>query len=388
MRLLFLTSRVPYPIEKGDKLRVFNFIKEMSKYHEVYLFAIDESNTSDENIQVLKQYCKSVEIFPISKFDIACNIVTGIFKGLPLQVAFYTNKAGIKAFNNFCKDIHPDHIFCQLLRVTEYVKDICYPNKTIDIQDTMSVNIARSNKKRSFIVRPIFNLEEKRLKKYEYELFNLYNNKIIITESDRILYPHPRREEIHIVPNGVDYEYFTHDTEVNKDIDLVFTGNMGYKPNIDAAFYLIEKILPIVYKVIPDIKVAIVGTNPPKSLVNKANKNIEVTGWVKSVKDYYSRAKVFIAPMRIGTGLQNKLLEAMAMNLPCITTPLANNSLKATDKTEILIGNDEVQLADSIINLLKDNTLNDTIAKNGNLFVRSTYNWQTVGEQINRIITT
>lgn len=388
MRLLFLTSRVPYPIEKGDKLRVFNFIREMSKYHEVHLFAIDESNTSAENIKVLQQYCKSVKIFPICKFDIARNIVAGIFKGLPLQVAFYTNKKGINAFKEYCKDVNPDHIFCQLLRVTEYVKDIYYPNKTIDIQDTMSVNIARSNKKRSIFVRPIFNLEEKRLIKYEHDLFTIYNNKIIITESDRVLYPHPRREEIHIVPNGVDYEYFTVNETANKDIDLVFTGNMGYKPNIDAAFYLIDRILPLVYREIPDIKVAIVGTNPPKSLINKRNKNIDITGWVKSVKDYYSRAKVFIAPMRIGTGLQNKLLEAMAMNLPCITTPLANNSLMATDQKEILIGNDETQLAKCIVNLLKDKALSDTIAENGNKFVRSTYNWETVGQQINTIITT
>ena len=144
--------------------------------------------------------------------------------------------------------------------------------------------------------------------------------------------------------------------------------------------------MPIVKSEKPDVKIAIVGANPSHKLMKLQSDNVVVTGWVNDMRDYYMRAKVFIAPMRIGTGLQNKLLEAMAMRLPCITTQLANNSLKAADNTEILIGDDANSLANNIIRLLNDNNLAQQIADNGCQFVHRTYNWQNVGQTINHLI--
>ena len=385
MRLLVLTSRVSYPIEKGDKLRAFNFIRELSKYYDIFLFSIDEAKSSEESLNVLRQYCKDIRIFPISKGRIMVNLARTMFQKIPFQVGYYTSKKSIDALRQYYDEVKPDHIFCQLLRVTEHVKDIDIP-KTIDIQDTMSVNIARSAKKVNILRRTFYNIEVRRLKRYEHDIFSIYDNKIIISDADRKLYPHPNKEQISIVPNGVDFSYFKPKDDIIKDIDIVFTGNMGYTPNIDASEFLIKKIMPIVKSEIPDVKIAIVGANPSHKLMKLQCDNVIVTGWVNDMRDYYMRAKVFIAPMRIGTGLQNKLLEAMAMRLPCITTPLANNSLKAADNTEILIGDDASSLANNIIRLLNDNKLAQQIADNGCQFVHRTYDWQNVGQTINHLI--
>ena len=388
MRLLILTSRVPYPIEKGDKLRVYNFIKELSKYNDIYIFALDENNTSDDCIDHLKKYCKSIKILKISKKDIMINIMRGMFNGLPLQVNYYTSPYGINIFRKYVNEIKPDHIFCQLLRVTEYVKCLDIP-KTIDIQDTMSVNFARSANKNiisNIFTNSIYKFESNRLKKYEYHLFNIFNNKIIISQPDKDLYPHPDRCNISIIPNGVDYSYFIPDNNVKKDIDVIFTGNMGYKPNIDGTFFLVNKIMPELKRSRPDIKIMIVGTNPPKKIRQLQSDNVTVTGWVNDIREYYSRAKVFIAPMRIGTGLQNKLLEAMSMKIPCITTPLANESLGATSNENILIGKDKYTLAKHILSLLDDINYANTIASNGYNFVHKHYNWDNAGKKLNSIM--
>ena len=388
MRILFLTSRVPYPIEKGDKLRTFNFLRELSKYHEIHLFALDEYNTAQDDINVLRNYCKSIKVFKISKFEIYRNVVTGFFKKLPLQVAYYTNNDGIASFREYYRDVAPDIVFCQLVRTSEYIKDddINIP-KIVDIQDTMSVNVARSAKKGNLPERPILMLEAARMKEYENKIFNSYDKKIIISANDRQLYPHKDRNEIFVVPNGVDRTFFQPDENVTKDIDILFLGNIGYRPNIDASLFLIKEILPRVKVEFPNVKVAIAGVNPPKKIVKLQDENVMVTGRVDDIRTYYNRSKIFLAPMRIGTGLQNKLLEAMSMKLPCITTPLANESLKGKSGKNILVGRDAQTLAQHVTSLLKDRHAADEIADNGYNFIIKNYDWQAIGQKLNEIIT-
>src|SRR5690606_11819352 len=120
---------------------------------------------------------------------------------------------------------------------------------------------------------------------------------------------------VYIIKNGVDFKYFK-STETEKTIDILFTGNMAYPPNVDAAEYLITQILPLVYKKLPHVKVAICGINPDRRIKKLHSKQVLITGWVPDMRLWYNKSKVFVAPMRIGSGLQNKLLEAMAMQIP------------------------------------------------------------------------
>jgi len=384
MKILVLLSRVPYPIEKGDKLRAYNFVRELSKYNEVHLFAVDECNTSEQSIEHLAQFCKTITIVPVTKFQTYSNAVRAFLKGLPLQAGYYFSKKINKIFQSKLKEIEPEHIFCQMIRVNEYVKSVDIP-KTIDIQDTMSLNFARSAKQLGFLKKMVYKIEAKRLQKYENQLFDNYNNRILISESDRLHYPHKNRNEIKIITNGVDYEFFKPIFR-EKTVDVIFTGNMGYIPNIDGSLFLIKDILPILIKEKPDIRIMIAGANPHTGIRQLASENVPITGWVEDIRECYACAKVFIAPMRIGTGLQNKLLEAMAMQIPCITTSLANESLKAKNNEDILIADDKEGLAKHIINLLDNKELADAIALNGHNFVKSNYNWNEAGKELNNII--
>ncbi len=386
MKIVVLLPRVPYPTIKGDKLRSYNFIRELSKEHEIHLFAIDEEKTKEEDINHLKQFCASIYIAPISKSTIFINVIKAFFKGLPFQVGYYYSKSVHKKFNDYLNKVKPDRIFCQLIRVAEYVKDIKDIKKTIDIQDTMSVNVLRNSTSSNWLKKHIFKIESKRLVKYENKIFDYFDNKVIISKPDRSLYPHANKDDIEIIPNGVNYNFFK-PLDVEKEVDVVFTGNMGYIPNIDGSLFLIKEILPILQEKKPNIKIMIAGANPPLKLKNLASDNVIITGWVKDIRDCYAKAKVFIAPMRIGTGLQNKLLEAMAMKLPCITTSIANNSLGATDNESILIGKTKEELANNILTLLNDDNKAKEIANNGYQFVINNYNWEVNSKKLGEIIT-
>jgi glycosyltransferase involved in cell wall biosynthesis len=282
------------------------------------------------------------------------------------------------------QEVKPDHVYCQLIRTAEYARKLPYP-KTLDYQDVFSKGIERRMKTSSFYLLPVLYLEHKRLLKYERRIFDCFDNKTIISKPDRDLIPHPDRGSISIVINGVDTDYFR-PREVKKDIDVVFTGNMGYPPNVNAAEFLVKEIMPLVQIRYPDVTVALAGATPHPKLLALRSDRVIVTGWVDDMREYYARSKIFIAPMRIGTGLQNKLLEAMAMRLPCITSDLANQALQAEPGKQILTGSSAMELATDVICLLSDPELAGRIAEQGHRFVRGKYDWQAATAQLERIM--
>jgi sugar transferase (PEP-CTERM/EpsH1 system associated) len=384
MKLFILLPRVPYPTEKGDKLRAFNQIKQLSKNHEIILCALNDSVLHEKALSVLSKYCKSVHIIHISKITIVFNLIKTIFTDKPLQVGYYYNKetAGkIKEIIDFHK---PDHIFCQLIRVAEYVKGISIP-KTLDYQDVFSKGVERRLDSSPSYIRPFLRLEHKRLLKYEHDVFSEFDNRIIISKPDRDHIPHPDREKIVVVPNGVDTDFFK-PIESEKEFDLVFTGNMGYPPNINAAEFLVLKILPFVLKRKPDITLLIAGASPHLRVSVLKSSNVDVTGWVSDMRECYAAARIFIAPMQLGTGLQNKLLEAMAMQVPCITSPLANLALQAKENEEILIANTPEEYADHILMLLNNPARSKEIAMNGYNYVLRNYSWERETAKIEELI--
>ena len=301
-----------------------------------------------------------------------------------MQVGYFYSSKANKKIHQLVAEIKPDHIFCQLIRVAEYAKDIDIP-KTLDYQDVLSKGVERRLKKSRFYWRPILKLEYKRLLKYENKVFSWFDNKTIISIPDRDFIPHPEKEKIEIIINGVDTEFFK-PIPIEKEYDLVFIGNMGYPPNVNASEYLVKEILPIVRQTKPNIKVVLAGATPHPSVLALKGNNVHVTGWVEDIRECYAKARIFIAPMQIGTGLQNKLLEAMAMKIPSITSPLANYALEAKNGKEILIGNSPQEYANLIIQLLDDAHLNETIAKNGNLFVYKNYDWDAATEKLENLI--
>lgn len=384
MKLFILLPRVPYPTEKGDKLRAFNQIKQLSKNHDIILCALNDSVLHAKAIPVLSRYCKSVHVIPISKITIIFSLIKTIFTDKPLQVGYFYNKPTarkIKALIDFHK---PDHIFCQLIRVAEYVKGFPIP-KTLDYQDVFSKGVERRLDSSPSYIKPFLKLEHKRLLKYEHDIFSVFDHKIIISKPDRDQIPHPDREMIVVVPNGVDTDFFK-PIESKKEFDLVFTGNMGYPPNINAAEFLVLKILPIILKRRPGISLLIAGANPHLRISVLKSANVEVTGWVSDMRECYAAARIFIAPMQIGTGLQNKLLEAMAMQVPCITSPLANQALQAKENEEILIARTPEEYADQVLLLLTNPDKSREIAMNGYNYVLRNYSWEKETAKIEELI--
>lgn len=386
MRIFVLLSRVPYPLEKGDKLRAFNQIKELAKSNELILCSLNPDSNLDKQkaFSELQPYCHSINFLDLPMHLRLWNMAIAFFGKIPIQAGYFYNKKAASEIHRLVNTYKPDHIYCQFIRTTEYVKNIKI-KKTLDYQDVLSYGIKRRLKDTSLFTKPFFKMEYMRLLNYEREVFDYFDNKTIISIPDKNLIPHKRREEIHVIPNGVNHSYFK-PLNKEKTFDVVFTGNMAYPPNVDAAVYLIKGIMPFVWKKMPKTKVLLAGASPVKKVLSLQSKLVKVSGWMDDIRDSYSSARIFIAPMRIGTGLQNKLLEAMSMKIPSITTPLANDALQAKEGTEILIGVDATELAFQIIKLLNNEKFYNNIAQNGYNFVHNNYCWEKATEKLNEII--
>jgi polysaccharide biosynthesis protein PslH len=393
VKLLVLTSRFPYPLEKGDKLRIFHQIRELSQRHEIILCALTEEIVQDADYQQVMPFCSQIHIFHLSKMTIFLNILAGILRGLPFSVSYFFNRKIQKSILAIAEKENPNHVYCQLVRTSEYFKETPYP-KTLDYMDAFSVGMRRRSEDESWILRPFYALESKLLKKYETSIFPYYNNLTIISEQDKSLMLE-REVNVKVVPNGVDTDYFKPIHEQKPPpiyifssirYDIAFVGNLGYYPNIQAAKYLVHQLLPLLKKHKPDIKILLAGARPSQEVELLANENVDIKRDLEDIREAYAAAQIFVAPIFHGSGQQNKILEAMAMGLPCITTTLVNNAILAKPNEEILTADTEGVFVEQILNLLQDIDYQLIIKANGRKFVKTHYSWHTATKVLNDLM--
>ena len=381
-KLLVLLSRIPYPLDKGDKLRAFHQIKDLNASYQVILCCLSTHKIDPEAERKLKAICFELKIIQLGYAGILWRLFLALFNDKPFQVAYFYSKKAQQELDAIIERHLPKRFFCQLIRVAEYAKKYSIFSKTLDYMDALSIGMERRAEKAPFYLKPIVSVEAKRLRNYEEKMFQYFEKKVIISQADKEHLTHSNATEIAVIPNGIDTEFFKSDNR-SKKTDILFTGNMGYLPNVESAQYLVKNILPILNS---DIAVQICGKSPSYKVRSLAASNVEVTGWVNDIRTAYDEAKIFVAPLMLGSGLQNKLLEAMAMGLPCVTTPLANNALGAIPEEEILIASNEAEFKTQIERLISDPDLSNKIAENGHAFVTKNYNWQACNRRLMEVI--
>jgi len=376
MRIFVLLSRIPFPLEKGDKLRAFHQIKSLSRNNEIILCALNPIRNSDKQqaFSQLQPYCRSVTFIDLPFIARVFNIIKAYIKGLPLQVGYFYSGKAARKIHQLIEEYKPDHLYGQLVRTAVYLMDEPIL-KTLDYQDAFSYGLKRRARASSFFLKYLLRFEYRRLAAFETRVFDLFDTKTIISEQDKELIPHSRKAEIKVIPNGVDLAFFSA-VEMEKKQEIVFTGNMNYPPNVDAAIFLVHKIMPLVWAKAPKTKLLLAGSQPHPKVKRLANKRVIVSGWMDDIRPAYASSLIFIAPMRLGTGLQNKLLEAMAMRIPTVTTSLADAALQARDGKETMIGDTARELATHLLALLNNPEKREAIADNALAYVQKKFDWE------------
>lgn len=384
MKLVVLTSRIPYPLEKGDKLRIFHQIKHLAQSHEVCLICLNDSSEKIDT-SVLEELVSELHVIPLSKWKIPFRMFFALFHQIPFQVTYFLEWKNKKVIESIIQNFKAEHIYCQLIRTSEYVKDLFQFEKTIDYMDAFSAAAMRRAETEKGLRKLFWKVEFSRVKNYERGIFDYFKHHSIISHQDRNLLAIPSNKNIEIVPNGVDTSHFKN-LNLTKKYDLVFAGNMNYPPNIAAAIFLATEILPKVATQFPNATLLIAGANPSSDVLNLANEQITISGWMNDIREAYCESRVFIAPMFIGAGMQNKILEAMSSELPVITTSLAAEAFPEKNQSKLIEANSSFEFAKAIQYYLLNENARISDGKNNRLYVEEKYSWKISNKKLDQCL--
>lgn len=384
MRILIALSRFPYPTEKGDKVRAYYQIKELSRNNEIFLVCLSEFKVKEEHLAKVLPYVKEVNIIQISLLKRIINLFFGIFNSLPMQVNYFKSHQMKGIVSDWCDKFKIDVCYVQLIRIVENIPNIPQVVFFLDYMDAFSEGTRNRSLKSSFFKRIIYKLESQRLKNYERQVITRFEGLSVITEAEAGFLPEDAQKKLIITPNGVSDHFFNYPllSWAEKKYDIIFSGNMQFVPNIQAALYLIKKVLPLIIWDFPSIKICIAGVDPVSEIKALACNNVIVTGFVEDLGEIMSQSKISVAPMFSGSGLQNKLLENMAVGIPLITSPLSAAPILAIKDKHLLVASDELEFAENIKKLLNNEEYANELGREGQRFVKLNFRWETYNERL------
>lgn len=382
MRILFVTPRFPYPLLKGDQVVPYHRLRILSQKHEITLLSMYERDEELAGINHLLPYCKEIHTVRLTKPQSMLNVVTRApFSRLPMQVLYYHSPEFRKCLTKVLAQGSFDLVHSYLMRLAPALTDLQVP-VVADLIDSMQLNFARRVTKERPPKQWIFQEELRRVTAYERQMCDFFDHLIVVSDLDRDYIP----GNVHVIPNGVDTDHFIAAPHLPVDPVLVFSGNMGYAPNIHAITWFIEHCFDRIRAEVPGAHLVVAGANPSKEIQAFATiPGVTVTGFVESMVNTLHKARLAIAPMQTGSGVQNKILEAMACELPVVTTRLGLGSLKAVAERDIVVAEDPTTFADQVIELLKNATYSKALGRHAREFVLRHHSWDNAADQVEEV---
>ncbi len=274
------------------------------------------------------------------------------------------------------------HLFGGVL-VYEYLNLVRSMPNVIVPYESYSLWLERAiREEKSVIARGIKRFQRRAATSYESWMFDRYDRTVVLTEHDahalKVLNPHTATV---VIPNGVDIDFFSPTGFEPDEPALMFIGNYDYLPNLDAAQRLVHDIFPRIKQAVPKARLYLVGGSPPPDLQAAASESVEITGRVPDIRSYFEFSMVFLSPLRLGAGIKNKVLEAMAMGVPVVATPLSCDGIPVTHGQHVMLGTTDDELIEGVFELLKDARLRRLIRVNGRRLIEQQFTWQRVADQ-------
>jgi glycosyltransferase involved in cell wall biosynthesis len=389
-RILFLSHRFPYPPIGGDRVKAYHLLRHLSKIADVDVIALNEAK-ADAEIPTALKYLKSIQVVPFDKSMAALRMLGLLASTIPIEFAYYYQPKMQQAVDSALKKNSYDLIICFFLRTAEYVTGVSGIPKLLIAEDARVILQERASKRFEFspqwIVRKI---DAMKLRAYEPKIMAMgFDMVTFVAEEDRrrITSTNPRIPT-EILTNGVDLKDFPRITTRRKN-QIVFAGHLGVYHNRLMVERLIHRIFPRIRRASPETRLLIVGKDPPDSLTKFIENTIgvELHPNVPSVNPFIGDATAFVHPQEVGAGIQNKLLEAMAIGTAVVTTPIGANGIEGlASGVNALIGVSDEEIASLTISLLRDKYYASLLAENAYKLIETYYTWESVFNRLDLMV--
>jgi sugar transferase (PEP-CTERM/EpsH1 system associated) len=358
----------------------------------VHLACLIHDDEDLRYIKVLEEHCASVETVYINRTIAKLQVLLALVTNIPLSIGFFFSRVLKKKIEKKLESQRIDRIFVSSSQMARYVQEIRHIPRVIDFVDVDSEKWRSYAKAHKIPFSWIYQLEAERLARYEEILAREFDHTLFISREEAHLFQGriPDRP-ISVISNGVDVQYFSAREESLSHLRsprLIFVGGMDYFPNVDAMLYFCREVFPLIQTQVPNACLSIVGHNPTRAVRELGIiPGIDVTGTVPDVRPYLQKATVAIAPFRIARGVQNKVLEAMAVGLPVVGTPLAFEGTFATEEDGIRIAGTTQALAEAIVRFLQtDQQVLRHIGQQTRKYIERYHQWDWIGEQLEQLL--
>jgi sugar transferase (PEP-CTERM/EpsH1 system associated) len=395
MRILFVT---PYPPSR-IRVRGYGFLNELQCKHEVTVLTQCASEQERADAEVLRIQGFHVVIVQESKRYSALRSGRALLSNIPLQVAYARSALFAQAIQDLSAQHTFDVVHVEHLRGIASMEQLLHMQPVVwDAVDCISLLCKHTMVAGpSLKVRMVARLEHERTQRYEARLLSKLRHVVVTSERDRqamiSLYRKHTGDlsssddaldlDVSVLPNGVDLDYFHPMAQDRRRFNIVFSGKMSYHANVATALYLCQQIMPLIWQEIPEATLTIVGSKPPKALqLLGRDPRIEVTGYVHDMRSYIRRAEVMLSPMVYSVGIQNKVLEAMALGTPTVVATQAAEALKALPGRDLLVAATASEFAKQTICLMHDAELHATLSRCGRRYVEEQHNWGMVTDRL------
>ena len=395
MRLLFLTHRMPYPPDKGDKIRSFHLLGHLARRHEVHLATLVDDAADLRHLDFLRARVRSLVTARIDGALRRPLAASALLRGASASVAYFHSRS-LQQQVDALLDAHDfDAVFCYSSPMAEYVfrsrhaaGRLAQVLKLMDFIDVDSAKWLDYAAHAPGWKAGLYRREARSLAALETRIAGEFDHLFLVSEAEIGLFPdRAARTRLQALPNGVDLEFYTPGTDAGDPVRLVFTGVMDYWPNVEGVSWFVAEVWPLIRAAFPEAQFDIVGSRPTAAVQALAHApGVNVTGRVEDVRGFIARARVSVAPLRIARGVQNKVLEAMAMGRPVVTTPQAHAGLQADAGRELLVGADAPSFAAAVLRLLHDRGYADGMGRAARACVERAYRWDLNLAALDRVL--
>mgnify|MGYP000013172871 CR=1 FL=1 len=394
LKILMTRVRLLYPLNTGGKIRTAKMIEQLSKENDLTLVTYRYPEDTDDDVAQTATLCRQLITVPYQEAPkytarFYYELVKNLFQSLPYVAAKYASRGMSQTVAGVYRAQQPDVVMVDFLQACETLRDIddapfvlFQHNVEAAIFEQLAAR-AKSPWSRAYLT-----LQARRMRRYEARMCRKARTVIAVSDVDRENFEKGYgARHCEVVPTGVDTEFFMPSALRRHGMNnLVFTGSMDWLANQDAMHYFVSGILPLIREEIPDVMLSIVGRNPPPDIAKLGERpGIAVTGTVDDIRPYVHGAKVYIVPLRIGSGTRLKLLEAMAMGKAIVSTTIGAEGLPVQHGKNIVLADDPHTFARDVVTLLRENELRQEFEENARALVERDYSWRKVGLVFNDI---